>query len=311
MLKGEIVDVSSKNKYTVSFFEDDSIETLRQKIGAAIDIHPDRLYILVGIKLPADYYTEDPRHWEALFERMAFNNEPIEKDIFSEYQLQYRTPTTSVAFQAFDKTEWMSKPESLESLLEPSAEFLEYRILGVEESKSFVLPLSNISTTLVSKIAAVNLPIPENTKLFSSFYDSKQFVRFLVRAYDETAESNSSVYYPLLRSTTPSKLSEEAIRLLQKSSQTLENLLDLKVPEASEVSVLRTRFYVPWVDTDFGAAVRTRFEQIFYGLTVSKEVPCITMFTSKDQISRHKFFTEESKQKTPFLICLCGNPGGQ
>lgn len=301
MLKGEIIDISSKNKYTVSFFEDDSIDTLRQKIGAAIDIHPDRLYILVGIKLPTDYYSEDPRHWEALFERMSFNNEPLETEIFSEYQLQYRTPTTSVAFQAFDKTQWMSKPDVLQPVLEPSVDFLEYRILGVEESKSFVLPMSNISTTLVSKIPAVNLPIPENAKLFSSFYDSKQFVRFVVRAYDETAESNSSVYYPLLRSTTPSKLSEEAVRLLQKSSQTLENLLDLKVPEPSEISVLRTRFYVPWVDTEFGGAIRTRFEQIFYGLTVSKEVPCITMFTSKDQISRHKFFTEDSKQKTPFL----------
>lgn len=194
MLKGEIIDLSSKNKYNVSFFEDDSIETVRQKIGAATDIHPDRLYILVGIKLPADYYIEDPRNWEALFERMAFNNEPLTSDIFTEYQLNYRTPNTSITFQAFDKTEWMLKPESLQPLLEPSTEFIEYRILGVEKTKSYILPLSNISNTTVSKIAAVNLPIPENTKLFGSFYNSDNFVRFLVRPYDESAESNSSVY---------------------------------------------------------------------------------------------------------------------
>jgi len=301
MLKGEVIDLSSKNKYNVSFFDDDSIDTIRQKIGIALDIHHDRLYILVGIKLPADYYTEDPRHWEGLFERMSFNNEPLETDVFSEYQLQYRTPTTSVAFQAFDKTEWMSSPEVLTPIFESSQEFIEYRILGVEETKSYILPLSNISTTLVSKIAPVKLPIPENTKLFSSFYDSKQFVRFLVRPYDEAAETNAFVYYPLLRSTTPSKLSEEAVRLIQKNSNVLDDLLKLKVPEPSEVSILRTRFYLPWVDTDFGSAVRTRFEQMFYGITVSKELPCITMFTSKDQISRHKFFTEDAKNKTPFL----------
>jgi hypothetical protein len=301
MLKGEVIDISSKNKFSISFFEDDSIETIRQKIGAAVDIHPDRLYILVGMKLPISYYTEDPRHWEALFERLSFNNNPLEIDIFSEYQLHYRSPTTSIAFQPFDKTEWMSKPESLLPILEPTTECIEYRILGVEEVQSYILPLSNISNTLVSNIPPVKFPIPENTKLFSSLHEPSQFVRFLIRPYDELAESNSHVYYPLMRSTTPSNMSEESIRLLYKNAKTLEELLDLKVPEPSEVSILRTRFYIPWVDTDFGSAIRTRFEQIFYGITVSKDIPCITMFTSKDQISRHKFFTENSKKKVPFL----------
>ena len=301
MLKGEIIDITSKNKYNVSFFDDDSIDTVRHKVGAAMDIHPDRLYILVGLKLPSEYYTRDPRHWESLFERLSFNNDPLETDIFSEYQLQYRTPTTQIPFRAYDKAEWMSYPEELKSILEPPTDFIEYRIFGVEELRSYILPISNLSSTLVSRIPAVNLPIPENTKLFNSFYQSDQFVRFIVRPYDELAESSMPTYYPLLRSTTPSKLTEEAIRLLQKSSKTLDDLLSLKVPEPSEVSIIRTRFYIPWVDTDFGTAIRTRFEQMFYGITVSKETPCISFFTSKDQISRHKFFTEDSKNKKPFL----------
>jgi len=301
MLRGEVIDLSSKNKYNVSFFDDDSIDIVRQKVGAAIDIHPDRLHILVGLKLPADYYARDPRHWEALFERLSYNNDPIEQDIFSDYQLQYRTPSTSVAFKAYDKAEWMSKPEPLQSIFEPTSEFLEYRILGVEETRSYILPLSNLSSTLVSRIASVKLPIPDNTKLFNSFYKTEQFVRFLVRPYDELAESGAPVYYPLLRSSTPSKMTEEGIRLLLKTSKTLDDLLNLKVPEPSEVSIIRTRFYIPWVDTDFGAAIRTRFEQIFYGITVSKEVPCISLFTSKDQVSRHKFFTKDPKNKQPFI----------
>jgi hypothetical protein len=301
MLKGEIIDLSSKNKYNVSFFDDDSIDVVRQKIGAAIDIHPDRLHILVGLRLPIDYYTQDPRHWEALFERLTYNNDPLDQDIFSEYQLQYRSPNTSISFKAYDKAEWMSKPESLYPILNPPNSFIEYRLFGVEETKSYILPLSNPSTTLVSRITSVNLPIPNNTKLFNSFYDGEQFLRFLVRPYDELSESSATVYYPLLRSNTPSKMTEESVNLLLKSSKTLEDLLNLKVPKPSEISIIRTRFYIPWVETDFGSAIRTRFEQIFYGITVSKSVPCISLFTSKDQISRHKFFIEDQKNKRPLL----------
>jgi len=301
MLKGEIIDLSSKNRYNVSFFDDDSIDSVRQKIGAAIDIHPDRLFILVGLKLPSDYYTRDPRHWEALFERLSFNNEPLETEIFTDYQLQYRSPTTSIAFKAYDKAEWMTTPEELKPIYEPMSDFIEYRILGVQESTSYILPTSTISSTLVTRINPVKLPIPENAKLFTTFYKPSEFIRFVVRPYDEQAESNATVYYPLLRSTTPSKITEESIRLLQKSSNTLKELLALDVPSPSEISIIRTRFYIPWVDTDFGAALRTRFEQIFYGLTVSKDVPCVTLFTSKDQVSRHKFFTEDSKIKKPHI----------
>lgn len=301
MLKGEIIDLTSKNKYNVSFFDDDSVDTIRQKIGASMDIHPDRLHILIGLKLSADYYEKDPRHWEALFERMSYNGDPITSEIFTEYQLQYRTPNTSIAFSEYDRTTWMSKPEVLDPLFNPTTEFTDYRIFGVEEPKSFVLSLSNLSNTLVARIPAVNIPIPENTKLFDSLYKSEQFVRFLVLPYDERVESNVGVYFPLFRSNTPSRLTEESVRLLQKNSKTLNDLLEIETPEPSEVTIVRTRFYIPWVDTDFGSAIRTRFEQIFYGLTVNKETPCITYFTSKDQISRHKFYTEDPKQKNPFV----------
>jgi hypothetical protein len=53
--------------------------------------------------------------------------------------------------------------------------------------------------------------------------------------------------------------------------------------------------------SDLGEQVRNRFEQIFYGLTVSEEVPCITFFTGKNDISRHKFFTNNVRTKTPFI----------
>jgi hypothetical protein len=77
--------------------------------------------------------------------------------------------------------------------------------------------------------------------------------------------------------------------------------LKLKSPEPVSTSIIKTRFYVSWVDTEFGDAVRTRFEQIFYGMTVSKDIPYVGLFTSKEQINRHKFFVTDSKSKKPFL----------
>lgn len=298
MLKREVSDYASKNKYTASFFEDDSIDIVRQQIAKSADSHPDRLLILVALKLPQDYYTSDPRRWEALFDRLSFNGQPLEKNPFQEYQLKYRSPNTSVSYHEYDKAEWMSMPESLRQLYEPTSDFLEYRILGVEELKSFILPL-DVDARLASKIPAARLPIPENSKLLSSLYASEKIERFMIRPYDETADTAANIYYPLFRSTTPDRMTEESIRLLGKNAKLLTGLLDLKTPQPEAVTIVRTRFYIPWVGTDFGSAIRTRFEQLFYGLTLSKESPYIGLFTSKDQVTRHKFYAEDPNDKKP------------
>jgi hypothetical protein len=297
MITREVVDIVSKKKSTVSFFDDDSIDIVRQQIAKSLDSHPDRLFILVGITLPVDYYTKDPRRWESLFERLSYNGEPIEKEIFEEYQRSYRSPNTSIAFSPYDKSEWMDKPEKLNDILQPTTQTVEYRILGVEETKSFILPL-NSDTPLTARIPSARHPIPDLKFLLSSFYNIDTIVNFLVR---EQSDDFSPIYFPLFRSTTPPRLSVESIGLLDKNSKQLKDLLALESPEPESISIIRTRFYVPWVNTDFGAAVRTRFEQLFYGLTVSKDVPYIGLFTSKDQVTRHKFFVENANEKTPFL----------
>jgi hypothetical protein len=295
MLRSEVLNFSSKSRHSVSFFEDDTIEVVRQQIGKATDIHPDRLLILVGLNLPSDYYAKDPRRWEALFERLSYNGDPIKKEAFQEYQLVYRSPNTSVAFSSIDKTEWMGR-----QLFEGGPDFVEYRILGVPEQNSFILPLTS-HFSHVSKIAATRLPIPDLTTLISSIYKPSQIARFMVLPYDDKLETLSLAYFPLLKSGTPPRLSVESITLLDKNAKLLEDLLKLKAEEPEYTTILRTRFYVPWVDTDFGSAISTRFEQIFYGLTVSKDVPYIGIFTSKDQVSRHKFFVEDPNNKVPYL----------
>jgi len=299
MLRKELVDVLSKEKHTVSFFEDDSIETVREQVAKSANSHHDRMFVLVAMKLPKDYYTADPRNWEALFDRLSYNGRKIEKAVFDEFQTKYRFPNTNVSYVDYDRGEWMSYPNELKPIF--SAESTEYRIFGVSDVKSFILPLEK-DNSFMSRIPAQNLPRPDNTVLVSSYYEVDKIDHFAYKIYRE--DETAMYYYPYLRPDTPNVLSDEAVRLLEKNAKLLTDLLDLKIPtdhQHSGTHVLHTRFYIPWVDTDFGSAVRTRFEQIFYGLTVSSTVPYIGLFTSKDEINRHKFFTENPKTEEPYL----------
>mgnify|MGYP000052701247 CR=1 FL=1 len=83
-------------------------------------------------------------------------------------------------------------------------------------------------SNIVSKIPAARLPIPQLTNLFSSYYDGFEIENFLILPYEDKAESYQPQYYPLLRTTTPPNLSEETIRLLDKNTNLLKNLLKLK-----------------------------------------------------------------------------------
>jgi len=304
MLRKEIIHLDSKEKNTVSFFEDDNIETVREQISKSADTHPDRMFTLVNIKLPKDYYKEDIRRWESLFERLSYNGRYIEKTVFDEYQKNYRFPNTNVVFKDYDRSEWMLFPEHLSPLFSPTSKFSEYRIFGVAEKKSFILPVSGDSQ-FASRIPSASLPSPDNGSLISTFYKVEDIDHFAYEIYDQSkGQSSVLYYYPYLTSQTPNKLSEEAITLLNKNSKLLSDLIDIKIPKEdkhSSLHILKTRFHIPWVKTNFGAAIRTRFEQIFYGMTVSEDVPYIGFYTGTDDINRHKFYVENPKDKKPFL----------
>jgi hypothetical protein len=300
MLQRRVVKFDTKERFNVSFFEDDMIETVRQQIGIALDTHPSRLFILVGVKLPKDYYMKDPRRWEALFDRISYNGQPTQKDQFNEYQRQYRIPALSIPFESYDRADWLSVPENLSKLFMPADDFIEYRILGVDESKSYTMPLI-VKDQSSAKISSTTLPIGELKSLLYSFYESNDITDFIVKSYSETDEQVTRAYYPFLQPSTPARLTIETANLLAKNNKLLNDLLQLKVVEEESVSIKRTRFIVPFVTTDFGSAIRTRFEQIFYGLTVSPEVPYVQFFTSRTETNRHKFYSEETKNKTPIV----------
>ena len=300
MLKSEVTDFSSKQRYEISYFEDDSINVIRQRIAVALNTHPDRMFVLVSLKLDHDYYQKDPRRWEALFNRLSYNQQPITDIAFQEYCTNYRNPPLSIRMDDLDKTNWIGTPEDLEEIHSPTQPFSEYRIFGVQEEQSYILPFQ-FNSVLASRIPPAKFPLPLVSTLLSTLYKPSQIERFLVIPYDDTADTSAFVYFPFLRSTTPPRISDEEVQLLTKNTKLLSDLLDLKVFEPQSVSVTRVRFYAKFVTTDFGAAVRTRFEQIFYGLTVSKEVPYIQYFTGRNEVARHKFYVEDPKNKKPYV----------
>lgn len=301
MLKSEVLDFRTNTVYNISYFEDDTIDVIRHNIAIAMNTHPDRLFILVSLKLKHDYYQKDPRRWEDLFYRLSYDNDPIKKEIFEEYQLRYRSPQVNLSYEPYDHTEWMNKPESLSEFHSPTRDFTELRIFGVEEQKSYILP-TEFNPSLVSKIPSARLPQPLLTSLLTTLYGSFEIEKFVAIPYDSNAETAELVYFPYLRSKTPAILSDEIVSIMEKNKKLLKDLLEYKVYNPISVNIQRARLHAKFVETDFGSAIRTRFEQIFYGITLSEEVPYIGFFTGRNEIMRHKFYVKDSKKgKKPFL----------
>ena len=289
-----VVDFN-KDLHKVSFFKDDTIGVVRQQIAKVLDIHPDRLFISVFVKLESDYYSADSRNWETLFNRISLNGRTTEKETF--YAYCESRDIKGITYKKLDRDEWMSKPDLLQPLFDPNSSFEELRIFGVEVDKAYTLPLK-FDTAVASKIPTAQHPLPEEGKLFLSLYPKLDETRFVVKEFEQGAEG---AYFPLLRSSTPQRLSEIQITSLDANTQHLKDILSLDPPPAKKVHILKAAWRAYFVDTDFGKAVRTRFEQIFYGLTVSEEIPCITFFTGRNEISRHKFYKKDAKTKKTHL----------
>jgi hypothetical protein len=150
--------------YPVEFFTDDTIETVQQQISRSIDIHPDRLFIQVGLKLSKNYYSRDPRNWEKLFERLSLDGKNVLPETFKAYCEDIHSPTLNESYYKYDREEWMQYKGPLRNKKD---DFVEYRILGVESVKSYCIPFPS---PIAEKISTAQLPIPEIQKLFLSFY---------------------------------------------------------------------------------------------------------------------------------------------
>ena len=293
----------TRESANITFFPDDTVETVLQRISEKADIHPDRLFVTVTLKRSKTYYGDDPRRWESLFNRLSYGGKTVLKLPFQLYQTYYRYPQPpSVNFSDFGRNEWMTMPveEELKGLFEPETDFSEQLIFGTEEATSYILPTA-YDPALTAKIPAATYPIPQKAKLMSSLYPNISDIQeFTYTAFTADAEASKAVYFPFFQTTTPERLPATTLQLMQEGSERLGKLLELVVPEP-KASIVRARFRIPFVETNFGPAVQNRFEQMFYGLTVTEDTPVISFFTSPTETSRHKFFVTSRAKKPEHL----------
>jgi len=274
----------------VSFFRDDTIDVVRQHVALAVGSHPDRLFIEVKVKLPKDYYFTNPKHWMELFYRLAHNRARIPAEVMRTYTNQIRS-LPSVPIREYNELDWEEKIDDLKPILNPGRDFYEWRILGVDSETSVVMPLPPVALPDYRGIA----PLPRLQSLFETQhpYEITEFrVTDIGEGVPEPVRKN---YFPYFGPETPANI--ESMRASIRSSQEqLQRLFDLSPPKHQKVSILRAKWYVPLISTRFNAP-RNRFEQIFYGLTVSELTPYIGYFTSKGEVVRHKFYVDDPKNK--------------
>lgn len=274
----------------ITCFVDDTIETIQFRIGEASNIHPDRMRIYIKVELDRDYYVKDSRKWENLYLRMSPDGKIITSKCLTAYN-SAREPPYAFSQIEYDKMSWMG----LDSGSETS--FTELRIFGVPEERSWIFPLKNE--------APEYLPIPSKATIevkgILKTIHPQKIIGFEVIPYTEGMSPQVElVYFPRLRSGTPVLPQKDVVQSIQRQTELLRALFDLSVPSPDSSAIVHARWKLPLVNTDFGGAIRNRFEQIFYGTTLSKDLPVITFFGGRQEQSRHKFFTE-TPNKTPYL----------
>jgi len=278
---------------TVSFFDDDTIQTVRERIALQVNSHPDRLFVMVKCEVPREYYSSNPKHWSELFFRLSYDGKTVTADALKTYISEIRP--TQMTPRAVTLAEWDEYAEDLKPLLDPEVDGHEWRILGVGVERSMILPLPPGEVTLPAAL----IPTPAAQSLFETFHPTASEFR-VVELEEELSDVVKSIYFPFFLPTTPANIQSKAASL-DKAQATLQRLLDLKEVAAHETtSIVRAKWFVPLVSTRF-TAPRARFEQIFYGLTVSKDTPYIGYFTSKSESMRHKFYVENPKEKKPLV----------
>lgn len=298
----EELELPLKNRSTgrttsVRFFRDDIIEVVRIKIGIALGIHHDRLRIYADAELPGSYYADDPRAWKSLFLRMSPDGKPL-RDISMKSYIDSRD--SSFPFPnagVIDEPLWMTDvPREFE------ASFHELRILGVPEHHSWIFPLDNKTDPVVLPQPA-DIARPENKTLFKSIHPLP--IRgFVVIPFDDTEAMRPQLkdqYVPYLKPGTPGSVSDSLQISVKAQTTLIRTLTDLSVQKPKKKTILRARWRIPLVDTNFGESSRNRFEQIFFGLTLSKDTPYVGFFTSRREQSRHKFYSEDTVNKKPIL----------
>lgn len=278
---------------SIQYFEDDTIEAVLQQIAIKMDTHPDRLFVLCQTQLPREYYSSHPIRWMNLFHRIAKNKKEATVEEMGLYLSDVR-PGTGITPRAVSFEEWEAPTGDLEVLRSPPASFVEYRVCGVSDASSYVIP-KDVKDVQVPE---GRRPIPQLGMLFSSVHPYPIDTLIVVKDEGTSTQLQQSLYFPRLTVNTPANISG-LVPMIEKERGILRQLLALTPPTRTQTAIQRIKWRIPLADTHF-TAVRSRFEQIFYGLTVSPTTPYIC-YSVRGETQRHKFYVEDPATKEPLL----------
>jgi hypothetical protein len=278
---------------SIEFYGDDTIDSVRQLIALNVDSHPDRLFLEVATTLPGDYYSSNPKNWTDLFLRLARGGDKVSIEALNTYLTQIR-PGTGMSPREITKEEWEAHDDDLAPIFKPDIDsFVEWRILGVPLSAILPIPPKEV------QLPASLIPIPRSQSLWETLHPYPVTEVRATEIKPETSEIVRMYYFPLFRPDTPNNL--ESLRTsIERTRGQLTKLISLDAPKHETSAIVKAKWFVPFVTTRIPAP-RTRFEQIFYGLTLSEDTPYVGYFTAKTETLRHKFYVEDPKNKKPWI----------
>jgi hypothetical protein len=272
----------------VSFYEDDTISRVRELIAIHQNSHPDRLFLQVLVTLPEGYY-ETPREWTDLFFRLSRDGRTVSEEALKTYTTQIRPDLTSFRAKTYTKEQW----EADKALAPLRKGGPEWQILGARIQT--VLPLPPQDIALPTNV----IPLIASQSLFETMHPHPVSS---IRVTELPADPSDAVlrnYFPLLRPDTPPNLDATKASIL-KAQDDLGKLLELPVVKHRTESIVKAKWSIPLNASEIPAP-RTQFEQMFYGLTLSKTTPYVAYFTSATESLRNKYYVEDPTAKTPIV----------
>ena len=273
----------------VSFYEDDTIERVRELIAISQSSHPDRLFLQVRVTLPEGHYAT-PKEWTGLFFRLSRDGATVTEEDLRTYLAQVRSGVSDFPVHAYTREEWEE--------VDPKAAIRdggqEWHILGAKTQT--VLPLPPKDMALPTSV----IPLLSLQSLVETVHPFPLSELRVTLPPDAPSDAILRAYFPRLQpKVTPVNLDASKDAILAEHAR-LGKLLALPVKRHRSAMLTKAKWYVSLNATKIPRA-RSTFEQIFYGLTLSKETPFIGYYLSGETTLRSKFYVSDPKTKIPLL----------
>lgn len=273
----------------VDFYEDDTIERVRELIAIRLGSHPDRLFLQLRVTLPEGYYAT-PREWSDLFLRLSRDGQTVRDEELRLYLNEVRPGVGDFPVHLYTREEWEA--------VDPKAPIRrdggeEWRILGSKVQPILPLPPKDVD------LPASLMPILSMQNLFETVHTLPSSELRATVVPDAPSDAVRRVYFPRVDpKRTPVNLDATKGEILASQAKIGELLGLTHVKRHTSVVFNKAKWIIPLNATRIPNP-RVLFEQMFYGLTLSKETPFVGYYMSGETKLRSKVYVEDPKSKVP------------